>query len=133
MHRSFLEAFRDYAVPYSLTLDEFVRKMKHKVHISFAHSYGAFSNEKLVAFIFHSLGPYEGLKMAYNGGTGVVPGHRGHHLPHRLYDHILPVMQRDGLERCVLEVLTENKTALSIYEKVGFRKTKEFLCFKIHR
>lgn len=133
MHRTFRESFADYAVPYNLTKDEFTRKMQHKVHISFNHSYGAFSNQKLVAFIFHSVNQYEGSQMAYNAGTGVLPGHRGNHLPAALYEKVLPILSEDGINRCVLEVLETNKRAIHVYEENGFEKTKEFSCFKLNK
>ncbi len=133
MHRTFRESFADYALPYNLTKDEFISKMRHKVHISLDHSYGVFSNQKLVAFIFHSINQYEGSLMAYNAGTGVVPGHRGNRLPTSLYEQILPTLSNDGINRCVLEVLETNKRAIHIYKENGFEKTKEFCCFKLNK
>ena len=131
MHRTFGESFSDYAIPYNLTLDEFTMKMKHKVHISFRHSYGAFSNQKLIAFVFHAVNRYENLLMAYNRGTGVLPGHQGNHLTASLYAEILPELSSDGIERCVLEVLETNERAIHVYEHIGFRRTKRFTCFQL--
>ena len=111
MHRTFSESFSDYAVPYNLTLDEFRRKMKFKINLDYTTSMGAFSNQKLVAFIFHSINHYEGSLMAYNAGTGVVPGHRGNCLPIEIYERCLPLLSKAGVDYSVLEVLEQNKRA----------------------
>jgi len=131
MHRTFSESFSDYAVPYKLTLDEFAHKMRHKIHLSYRYTSGAFSNEKLVAFVFHSLNQYENELTAYNGGTGVLQGHRGNKLPAALYDHILPTLSSGGVRFCVLEVLEKNHQAIKVYEQIGFIKTKRFGCFQL--
>jgi ribosomal protein S18 acetylase RimI-like enzyme len=131
MHRTFMESFSDYAVPYKLTLDEFAHKMRHKIHLNYAYTFGAFSNEKLVAFVFHSINQYENNLTAYNGGTGVLKGHRGNKLPAFMYDHALPALSSDGIRFCVLEVLQSNQSAIKVYEQIGFYKTKQLACFQL--
>ena len=131
MHRSFQEAFSDYPVPYKLSLEDFIRKMRYKVHLDFKHSYGAFSGEKLVAFLFHSVNHYEKTVMAYNAGTGVIPGHRGRGLSLELYEAALPGLKASGIQKGVLEVLELNEKAINVYRQVGFETTKQFACFQL--
>ena len=131
MHRTFMESFADYPVPYSLTLDQFTRKMLNKVNINWDCSLGVFSSEKLVAFVFHSLNLYEGQLMAYNAGTGVIPGHRNLRLTFEMYRKVVPILIGQEVKSCVLEVLEKNEIAQKAYRKVGFQETKKFAYFQL--
>lgn len=129
MHRSFLEAFSGYPVPMQLSYQVFEKRMLNKLKIKFDLSFGAFSGEKLVGFIFHSENQYKGVTTIYNGGTGVISGHRGHRLSLQLYSAFRNSAQAKA-ERCVLEAITSNDVAITIYEQIGFRKIGLYHCFK---
>ncbi|MEQ9426270.1 MAG: GNAT family N-acetyltransferase [Cyclobacteriaceae bacterium] len=130
MHRSFLEAFNDYPVKFDLTSRQFEYRMLNKLNINFDVSYGAFSGEKLAAFLFHTINNYKGRETAYNGGTGVIAGHRGRNLIQYLYKMALTDFQKIGVKSILLEVLENNAFAIKLYEEVGFNKTKTLNCFK---
>tara|TARA_R110002096_G_scaffold242109_2_gene434098 strand:+ start:1246 stop:2106 length:861 start_codon:yes stop_codon:yes gene_type:complete len=132
MHRSFLEAFSEYPVPMQLSYSLFKKRMLGKLNIRFDLSFGAFSGQKLVGFIFHSLNEYKGITSIYNGGTGVIPGHRGNRLTRQLY---LAFREKAGTQakRCVLEVITVNEVAIKVYEEIGFRKVGFYNCYKLNK
>jgi ribosomal protein S18 acetylase RimI-like enzyme len=132
MHRSFLEAFSGYPVPMQLSYSLFEKRILGKLNIRFDLSFGVFSGQKLVGFIFHSLNNYKGVATIYNGGTGVIPGHRGHRLTRQLYR----AFQEKALlqaKRCLLEVITVNQVAIKVYEEIGFRKVGFYNCYKLNR
>lgn len=131
MHRSFIEAFSSYQVNMKMSREAFEDRMLHKLHMAFDLSPGVFVGDKLVGFIFQMVNRYEGQLSAYNGGTGVIPGHTGHHLTTKMYDYIFPKMVEKGVEKCVLEVLENNTTAIHAYERAGFEKTKTFQCLML--
>lgn len=130
MHRTFLEAFIDYAVPMQLTYSQFESRMLYKLNINFKYSVGAFSGEKLVGFLFNTFNSFQNIATLYNGGTGVLPGHRGNGLTIKMYDYLCSAGVPSA-ERFLLETLTSNKHAIKAYEKIGFRKKRYFLCFKL--
>ena len=76
------------------------------------------------------LGEWNGKPTAYNAGTGVVPEHRGRKLTQRLYAFMLPKLRESGIEQCLLEVIQQNEAALKTYQKIGFRITRSFDCFR---
>jgi len=120
-------AFSDYVLPMHLTQEQ----LSHKLHVDqneLALSAGVELNNELVAFILHGFNKEE--NSAYNGGTGVIPTHRGKGLTGKMYDFILPQLQRNGVKHIALEVVTSNQAAIKAYEKIGFRKTRELACFK---
>lgn len=130
MHRTFLEAFIDYPVPMHLNYSQFESRMLCKLNINFKYSVGAFSGEKLVGFLFNTLNSFQNVATLYNGGTGVLPGHRGNGLTLKMYDY-LGAAGVPSAERFLLETLTSNRYAIEAYEKIGFKKKRYFLCFKL--
>ncbi len=131
MRRTFNDAFSDYIVPINLTHGQFIQKIVQKTNISFNYSVGAYSKKKLIGFIFNSINYYEGKKTAYNGGTGVITKYRGNKLTEKMYYSIFPKLEKNGIEQCVLEVISNNKPAIKVYENLGFTRSKFFHCLKL--
>jgi ribosomal protein S18 acetylase RimI-like enzyme len=131
MYDTFIEAFSDYQISFNLTRKQFDQRFLEKLNISFNLSVGAFHEEKLVGFIFHALNEYRGEQMLYNGGTGVVPAHRGQKLVNMMYDHIKTLMRQNDIKKSVLEVITTNHKAYKAYEKEGFVDLRLLKCFKL--
>jgi ribosomal protein S18 acetylase RimI-like enzyme len=131
MYQAFMESFSDYAVPFEMNLDGFRKKFIGKLNLDFNCSAGAFIDGKLAAFMFSTINNYEGLKTAYNGGTGVLPTYRGRGLTPAIWDFLVPRFRARDVKKCVLEVLTSNTRAISIYKKIGFQKVKKFKCFRL--
>ena len=131
MYRTFIDAFSIYPVKMDLTKEMFRERIEEKVNISYDHSVGVFHGEKLIGFIFNSISEYEGIKTAYNGGTGVLMEYWGKGLTKKMYDFILLVLKNENVSRCILEVITTNVNAIKAYQKTGFVKKKSFNCFKL--
>ena len=131
MYSTFLEAFSDYQINFNLSKEQFDRRFLQKLNINFDLSVGAFFEGKLVGFVFHAVNQYRSETMLYNGGTGVIPKHRGHGLVAKMYQLIKSSMIENRIERSVLEVITKNEKAIKAYEKVGFEALRVFKCFKL--
>ncbi|ELR72838.1 acetyltransferase, GNAT family protein [Fulvivirga imtechensis AK7] len=132
MYIAFLDAFSDYAIPFRLTKEQFVRKFVEKLRINFTLSAGAFAyDDTLAGFIFTTINYYDNKLTAYNGGTGVRPAYRGHKATAQMYDFLIPMFKERKIKQCVLEVLTHNKRAINSYSAIGFQKTKYYRCFKL--
>lgn len=132
MYRAFKTAFQDYPIPFDLSEEHFKKKFVNKLNINLDLSAGAFSNNKLNGFIFTSVCLYEDILSAYNGGTGVVPVYRGNGLTSDLYNYLIPNFRKQNITMCILEVLTENKAAIKVYKKIGFRISRHYRCYKLN-
>lgn len=131
MHQVFLRAFADYTLPFHLSYQQFLDKFIHKLNINLSLSVGAFQNDVLVAFIFTGTDAYQGKKTAYNGGTGVIPAHRGEALTTKMYEYLWPLFEKEGVEQALLEVITTNERAIKSYKKCGFSIHKLYHCFRL--
>lgn len=131
MHQAFLQAFADYQLPFQLSFDQFVQKFIYKLNINYELSVGAFFQNQLIGFIFSSTGFYRGKYTAYNGGTGVIPKHRGYGLTQKMYEYLFPKLIEKGITQAVLEVLTENEKAIKSYVSCGFSIFTKYHCYKL--
>lgn len=125
----FNAAFADYLIPFHLSPEQFLARMKSD-SLRLPISVGAFDQKRLVGFILHGEKPNDNQRVVYNGGTGVLPSHRGQGITAAMYAYILPVLKFQGVKKVQLEVITNNLPALKTYERVGFKKGRELDCYK---
>jgi len=124
-----LISFEDYFVPMPSDINYWRDRFKG-ARVDLDLSYGAFDAEKLVGFIIHGIDNYNGLRTAFNTGTGVIPGFRGRKVVDQIYTYAIPQLQQKGIQQCALEVIQDNHRAIRVYERIGFSITRNFLCFK---
>jgi ribosomal protein S18 acetylase RimI-like enzyme len=129
LNKTFNQAFSDYVLPMHVTVKQLAENIRRD-GINFRYSVGAFDNGQLVGFILQSLEKWNGLKTAYNGGTGVIPAFRGNKITRRLYEYVIPHLQAAGTEQCLLEVIATNQVAIRTYRAVGFEQHRSFTCYK---
>ncbi|WP_158289456.1 GNAT family N-acetyltransferase [Paenibacillus flagellatus] len=84
-------------------------------------SVAAFAGDEPAGFVLVALKEAGGVKIAWNGGTGVSPACRGRGLAKRLMREAVEAMKRGGAELAYLEVVQQNAGAVAVYESVGFR------------
>lgn len=99
-------------------------------NVNYDLSYGAFHQDKLVGFVLNAIDSRNGSFTAYNACTGVLPEFRGKKMVKSIYDHALPILKSNGVERCTLEVITKNIRAINAYKAVGFEINKNYKCFR---
>jgi ribosomal protein S18 acetylase RimI-like enzyme len=129
LNKSFNLAFSDYVLPLHVTVKQLAENIRRD-GIDLRYSAGAFQGEQLVGFILQSLEVWNGVKTAYNGGTGVIPEFRGNKITRQLYDYIIPQLQAAGAAQCLLEVIATNQVAIRTYKAVGFEQKRIFSCYK---
>ena len=125
----FNDSFSDYLVPFKLTKEQLESKLNSE-NIKPDLSTGAFENNRCIGFILHGYDIIKGTATAYNGGTGVIPGNRGNNLTAKMYEYIIPILQQQGIKKIQFEVITGNKPAIKVYEKIGFKIIRGLHCYK---
>jgi ribosomal protein S18 acetylase RimI-like enzyme len=130
LHTAFNSAFKDYFIPFNVSFDDFRNRLNFKLRINSDCSYLAIKNDFVVGFALHTLNYYRGKLMLYNGGTGVVSGFRRSGIASDLLKMLEEDMPNE-VEDIVLEVIQENLAAIDLYDKVGFKISRNYRCFKL--
>jgi GNAT superfamily N-acetyltransferase len=125
----FLLAFKNYFVPMP-TDPNFYKSRWEAAGVRYDLSYGKFDDEQLVGFIINAIDKRLGKRTAYNTGTGVIPDYRGQRIVKSIYEYAIPQLMKEGIEKCQLEVITENDRAINSYEGIGFKICKNYKCYK---
>jgi len=126
---TFNEAFSDYFIPLQFTAETMKAKMKAE-NILLPYSIGAFEGDRLVGFILHGYDSFDGEKIIYNAGTGVVPAFRGKGLTVDMYQYAIGHLQAEGIRSHVLEVIDTNQPAINVYCKMGFSIVRKLGAFR---
>lgn len=92
-------------------------------------SFAAFAGEDIVAFTLNGIGTFNGIRMAYDTGTGTLKDFRGQGLATRIFEYSIPYLKEANIHHYLLEVLQHNTKAVSVYQKIGFKVTREFNYF----
>lgn len=126
IYTAFQEAFQDYEM--QLNKAELQVMLNRRGFVP-GLSFGAIHKNRLVAFTFNGIGLYRGRKTAYDTGTGTIKEFRGQGLATRIFEFSLPFLKEAKVQQYLLEVLQHNKKAISVYEKLGFKISREFNYF----
>ena len=122
-----IQAFADYEI--QLDTEELKTMWKRRgfcPDLSFA----AFEGDDIVAYTLNGIGNFNGVKMAYDTGTGTLKAYRGQGLATKIFEYSIPHLKAANINHYLLEVLQHNTKAVSVYRKIGFEATREFNYFR---
>jgi ribosomal protein S18 acetylase RimI-like enzyme len=125
----FNDSFKDYFIPLQLSAEQFQNKLSAEA-IDLSLSFGVFQNDVLAGFILNGIDTIHGIKTAYNAGTGILPAYRGKGLSFSLYGFCIAALQKNAVEKTVLEVFQQNTPAIKTYQKAGFHITRAINSYK---
>lgn len=124
LHNTFNEAFSDYVLPSELTETQFRQHLELN-GVDVSRSVGCFERDEMIGFSLNGFGEWNGLSTVYDAGTGVIPPKRRQGVSDEMFEMMLPVFRKDGIEQFLLEVITTNTPALRLYENLGFELVRE--------
>ncbi len=125
----FVESFKDYSVKMPTDVSYYKQRWElTKVDLNL--SYGMFDGQNLIGFIINAIDERNGVKIAFNTGTGVLPKYRGNRIVKSIYNYAIPDLIKNGITKCSLEVLTDNIKAIKSYKSIGFEICKTYQCYK---
>lgn len=120
---AFSEAFKDYEI--QINKQEF-KTMINRRGFDPQLSFGIFNENRLVSLTCNGVGTFNGIKTAYDTGTGTIKEFRGKDYATEVFNYSIPYLKEAGITQYLLEVLQHNEKAVSIYKKIGFEVTREF-------
>ena len=124
--KAFALAFADYDI--QLNADELQTMWKRR-GFNPKLSFAAFEGDDIVAFTLNGTGNFNGMKMAYDTGTGTLKAYRGKGLATEIFEYSIPYLKAANISHYLLEVLQHNTKAVSVYRNIGFEVTREFNYF----
>lgn len=126
----FLAAFSDYEVDMQMSREQFRQRIVRD-GVRMEMSAGAFdANQQMIGFCINGVGTWQGTETAYDAGTGVVREYRGRGVGKELFAFLTPRLKDKGIRQYLLEVLTTNTPAASLYRKLGFMDTRRLAVFR---
>lgn len=132
LYEAFNQAFSGNSVSFKLTMEQFEKRILDKIHIQNNVS-GILldDSQRIIGFALHTISNIEGIQIAYNGGTGVIPSYRGKRVAGKLLGNTLRLLKERNVNKVLLEVITTNKPAIQLYESFGFSFKRQLKCFKL--
>ena len=122
---TFNEAFSDYTIPMNLS-EEQIREHLISNDYDPKLSIGAFDGEKMVGFVF--VGHRD--NRLYDVGTAVIKEYRRQGIAKTMIKAIISKMNRDDV--FILECISSNERGMKLYESLGFKRNRHFICFKLN-
>ncbi len=124
LYETFIEAFSDYVIPFALTETQFRNHINLNA-VDMERTVGCFENKRLIGFSLNGFGEWDGKPTVYDAGTGVVPDRRRQGVSEAMFEIMIPRFRSEGIEQLLLEVITTNVAAISLYKKLGFCEVRE--------
>ncbi len=126
IHKTFLEGFADYIIQFELTERQFQNHITLNA-VALDRSAGCFDADRPVGVSLNGFGDWEGKATVYDAGTTVIPEYRRRGISRAMFEWMIPMFAAEGYKQFLLEVITNNDPAVSLYERLGFRRTRELL------
>ena len=122
--------FEGYAVNLTQTLDSLLaRIISHGISVT--DSLIAFLDNAPVGFLLNGLRTSGDTRIAWNGGTGVVPELRGTGIGKKLVEAAIDLYEERSVDIAMLEALSDNESAIRLYSSCGY-KVSDWLTFLRH-
>jgi GNAT superfamily N-acetyltransferase len=120
------KGFEGYYVNISMSLPVFLTRAANE-GLSLEHSLAAYEDGQPVGLVVNGFREIAGTKVAWNGGTGIVPDYRGKGIGKQLMNKTLELYREEGVHIATLEALSQNERAIRLYRSVGYEVADELL------
>ena len=127
LYDCFLTAFSDYAVDMQMSREQFQQRLTRD-GVSLQHTPAAFDGERMVGFCLNALGQWQEKQTAYDGGAAVIPEYRGRGVAKEMFAFLMPRLKEAGVSQYLLEVLTSNTPAATLYQNSDSSKRDGSRC-----
>lgn len=122
------EAFSNYTVNFQNSVDQ-LSSMIGKKDLLPLCSLVAFDGNRPIGFVLNAVKPINGVKTAWNGGTGVSVKYQGQGIGNLLMEATMDIYYKESVEVASLEVLTDNVQGVKLYERWGYEKSDTLISF----
>ena len=114
------DGFEDYFFDMNVSLENYLRRL-YTQELSPSFSFIAFVKGVPAGFVLNGIRIINEKKVAWNGGTGVIPQFRGKGIGKALIKESINLYRQQKVDTALLEVVSQNERAFSLYEEFGYR------------
>ncbi len=129
IYNCFIYAFGDYSVPMDLPFERFCKMMRRNGYAANL-SVGAFHDGQMEGFLLNGKRNVDGMAIAYDTGTAILPEYRGMHIGDRMMDTSDKLLLASETNVHMIEVIASNIPALKLYKKHGFGLSRQLCCWR---
>ncbi|WP_282942162.1 GNAT family N-acetyltransferase [Paenibacillus sp. RC67] len=120
------KGFEGYFVPIAMDVDKFMARAVNE-GLSLDHSIMMYEKEEPIGFVINGFRWIGGRKVAWNGGTGIVPAYRGKGVGKQLMHQNILLYQKQNVEIALLEAIAQNEPAIKLYRHAGYDITERLI------
>ncbi|SET67199.1 GNAT family N-acetyltransferase [Paenibacillus sp. NFR01] len=113
------EGFAGYFLDMTMSPEAFLNRLTLE-GLSPALSFAAYDDGRPAGIVLNGIREIQGIRVAWNGGTGVVPEYRGKGISRALMDHALQIYREERVQLSTLEALSPNERAIRLYKSKGY-------------
>lgn len=113
------EGFQDYFADVKMDADTFTARMARE-GLSPELSIMAFHDGRPAGILLNGIRLIEGKRVAWNGGTAVVPRSRRLGVGRALVEAALGIYRENGVDIATLEAIRQNERAIALYKRMGY-------------
>ncbi|MNO32081.1 Acetyltransferase (GNAT) family protein [compost metagenome] len=123
--------FEDYYTNLQMDCRVFLGRF-HREDLLPEESIMLYADGEAAGFTLNGVRTVNGEKMAWNGGTAVLPAYRGQGIGRRLLEENMRRYAIAGVQIATLEAFVQNETAIALYEKYGYRSKGTTLFYALN-
>lgn len=123
------KGFEGYDFNVATTIDKFLARIVIE-DLSLEYSLVAFDEDRPIAIVMNGFRLINGKKTAWNGGTGISPEYRGKGIGKLLMEKNLQLYRELGVDVALLEAIRSNKSAVNLYQNVGYHIQEHLICLQ---
>ncbi|TCP69643.1 GNAT family N-acetyltransferase [Baia soyae] len=114
------QSFEGYFVDMTMTASQLQARCVRD-QISLEHSIVGYVKSEPVGLVLNAFQIIKSQKIAWNGGTAVMPTYRNQKLGRLFMEKVFEIYQEQGVQTAYLEAFAENKPAIRLYENMGYQ------------
>lgn len=120
------EGFAGYFLDMTMSPEAFLNRLTME-GLSPALSFVVYAEGRPAGIVLNGIREIQGIRVAWNGGTGVVPEYRGKGISRTLMDHALQIYREESVQLSTLEALSPNERAIRLYKSKGYETVDRIL------
>lgn len=131
IYLAFMRGFSDYMIKFQMEQKFFAERFFGAEGNSLEHSFIALNGNEPVGLILGGIKMYEGTKTMRCGAMCIVPEFRATEVSKKLFALHLDEARKNKCEQLFLEVLKDNRRAISFYEKQDYKIAYDLHYYKL--